>query len=233
MDIQERSRIVRDLSKLFNHMKKTSDVMFDRSMWFAPIYKTLMADNFRALCQSYTELAEKENQVDEPVRYALGYSQTVFLGTAIELTLLHLYINSLSIFQRIFSGDLSSLKHFPRNLLSISPIQLFDELKKLSFSDISKTQNKFSDIYGENCFLIAWTPQVYASIAEEVRKLQDRRNGIVHRGGEYQDGRMIEVSKDEIQQTLTSARRLRVHFANLSDWCLSWWLEQISQRYRA
>jgi hypothetical protein len=77
-----------EVQLVFAHMAETSAVMFDRSMWFAPVYETLARDGFRFLCQSRADLAGREDSVAEPVRYALGYAQVVFLGTAVELTLL-------------------------------------------------------------------------------------------------------------------------------------------------
>lgn len=157
-----------ELRVMFARMQKVSAVMFDRAMWHAPIYNALSAEGFKGLSLTEPELAGRRSELEEPVRYALGYAQIALVGTAIELTLLHLYVNSFVIFSE--NGDVSTLRELKSRIDSSERKPNFDQfcaldpnaqmkhLKILSFTNIPAVERLFSDIYDENCFESAWTP---------------------------------------------------------------------------
>lgn len=223
-------------------MAKISAVMFDRSMWFAPVYQTMSRDGFYSLSQSRADLVGKEGSVEEPVRYALGYAQMVLLGTAVELTLLHHYVNSLAIYE-LLGGDLRQLAALRRSIesgrrsmsieawLALEPEDRNQRLREMSFSDLPKSQSLFADIYGADCFRSAWTPAGFDDLARGLREMQVKRNGIVHRGGEFNDGTMIQVSAESLSHTLEAAGSVRLRLRLLSEWCRLWWIQDILRRF--
>jgi len=237
LDGQKSNEMTTDeLRVMFAHMQKVSAVMFDRSMWHAPIYKALSADGFKGLSLTEPELARCRSELEEPVRYALGYAQIALVGTAIELTLLHLYVNSFVIFTE--NGDISTLRELKSRIDSSSRSPNFDQfcaldpeaqmkhLKKLSFTNISEVEKLFSDIYGANCLEIAWTPSVYREIRDQASNLYTRRNGILHRGGETADGVMISITKDDLSSGFADIWRMATRFKALSQYFLVHWIKK-------
>jgi hypothetical protein len=227
---------------VFANMRKTSAVMFDRGMWCSPIYDTLAADGFRSLCRTSPNLTGQEASAEEPVRYALGYAQLVLVGTAIELTLLHSYINSLAIYQLV-GGDmqrLSALRKWVESgrrrttfdrFLHLPPDEQTRRLKEISFSDLPKAQEMFADIYGIDCFAKVWTPEGYRDLRITLQDVQTRRNGVVHRGGELKDGKMIEISAPALREAFDQARQISERLRSLSHWFLEWWMKEITRRF--
>jgi hypothetical protein len=225
-----------ELQTLFAHIQRVSAVMFDRAMWHAPVYKALAADRFKGLSLTEPELAGRQHELEEPVRYALAYAQIALVGTAIELSLLHLYTNSFVIFAE--RGDLCDLKELKARLNSnprgptfdqfsaLNPEEQMKRLKKLSFSNIPEVEKLFSDIYGEDCLKTAWTPSVYREICEQASNLAVRRNGILHRGGETVDGVMISIAKDDLKSGFTEIWAMANRFNALSKYFLDHWIKK-------
>lgn len=225
-----------EVKAMFEHMQNVSRVMFNRAMWQSPIYSALSADGFKALSRTKPGLATRQFELEEPARYALGYAQIALVGTAIELTLLHLYVNSFEIFTK--NGDVSSLQGLKSCIDSNPRGQTFDQfcalgpdeqrkrLKKLSFSNISEANKLFADIYGLNCLENAWTSAGYQEIREQIANLYTRRNGVLHRGGETVDGVMISVAKADLLNGFEEIREMMGKFETLSKYFLHHWIKK-------
>ena len=67
-------------------MDHTLHVMLDRSMWFAPIYEVISKDQFDPIVSHELRLRGHEREIEEPVRFACGYAQTVCFGKVARAT---------------------------------------------------------------------------------------------------------------------------------------------------
>ncbi|PYN95389.1 MAG: hypothetical protein DMD91_25040 [Candidatus Rokuibacteriota bacterium] len=62
-------------------------------------------------------------------------------------------------------------------------------------------------------------------------ELQTKRNGIVHRGGELNDGTMIQLTPESLGRTFDATGRIRLRMRALSEWCQQWWMQDITRRF--
>lgn len=231
--------------KVFSHERRLSDVMFDRARWFLRLHDWSSSDGFQSLCSFHEELHEKNEKVQEPVLYALGYAHLVFLCTAAEITLLHCYLNSLELFRMILDGEISRLKAFQGWLSSMrQPITISDWEKlppdrqksllyTIPFSDLANAHGLYTDIYGSNCFVEAWSQAGYQTIRKTLQELQEYRNGIIHRGGEFKNATMIKLSAADFPEHRDRLNMLNGRLGGLVNWCFAWWVSQITQRFAA
>jgi hypothetical protein len=104
-------------------------------------------------------------------------------------------------------------------------------LREMSFSDLPRSQTLFADIYGPECFRAAWTPAGFDELARVLREIQTKRNGIVHRGGELNDGTTIQLHAQSLRHTLEATEHVRLHLTILSEWCRRWWIQDIARRF--
>ena len=229
----------------FSAERRTSDLMFDRARWFLRIHEWSSSDGFQSLCSFHEELHKKHEDVQEPVLYALGYAHLVFLCTAAEITLLHCYLNSLDLYRVILDGEISGLKAFQGWLIRRRKPLTSSDWEKLphdrqrsllyttSFSDLASAQGLYSDIYGSNCFVEAWPKDGYQAMRETLQELQECRNGIIHRGGEYKDATKIQLSATDFPEHRNRVNMLNGRLRGLLNWCSNWWVSQITQRFAA
>jgi len=228
------------ISKVYEHMNKTLQVMLDRSMWFSPSFEALIADDMKALVLHHPNLKNQQNKIKEPLTFAFSYAQKVFLCTAIEEQLLQHYINSLALFNQFIKNDLarfSVLKQWIAERRSLPSWNDWNQLnrekklkflKELSFSNLSKAQEFFREIYEEDCFQSALTEKGYKDFLSSYQQYQEARNGILHRGGELKNGARIEATEVEIKETFNTAKKVRDQVLVFSKWCLNWWLIKVS-----
>lgn len=231
------------IDEIFEHMIKVSILMFDKSRWYAPIYQALAADKFSVLCRHHAELKGKEDEIGMPILFAMGYAQSIALGSAAELTLLQLYINSLELYFEVTpAGDIdlpamSNWLETRRQKLSIKEFvalthdERLTKLKEISFSDLPAADRFFADIYGAKCFDEAWTPEVYREMKELTQRLQTRRNNFTHRGGESKKGIMEKVTEEELVKEIEDGKKISGQFIALSDFFKTWWHLRIFQAY--
>lgn len=235
------SRVIQ-VNEMFEHMLGISVIMFDKSRWYTPIYQALAADKFALLCRHHPELEGKENEVGMPILFAMGYAQSVALGSAAELTLLHLYVNSLEFYLQFLPAAgaklpaLSSWLETRRQKLSMDEFAALSDadrlikLKEISFSDLPTASRYFSDIYGPDCFENAWTPKVYRELKELTQTLQARRNNFAHRGGESKKGSMENITEPELMKEIEDGKKISGQFIVLSFSLRKWWHRQLAQR---
>jgi hypothetical protein len=233
-------RFVTEVSTVYDHMDKTFLVMLDRSMWFHPSYESLIANKMSALITYEPKLKGQEESFREPLTFAFGYAQKVFLCTAIEICLLHHYTNSAYFYFNYSKGDFDSLPTLKRWVESRRDSQGWDKwkelnaeqrlkmMKEMSFSSLSIANDFFGDIYGKSPFQQALTDNGYKVFLKHFQNIQEQRNGIVHRGGEFKDGSRIEVTKSDIKETYETAKSFRNHLLRFSAWCRDWWIGNIS-----
>ncbi|MGB8991272.1 MAG: hypothetical protein WCD80_04380 [Desulfobaccales bacterium] len=224
-------------------MNKTLLVMLDRSMWFSPSYEALISDNMKSLVLRHPHLNGQQNKIREPLTFAFSYAQRVFLCTAIEQQLLQHYINSLALYNQFVNDNMRSflvLKQWieeRRNLpswdewIQFTADKKLKSLKELSFSSLSKAQDFFREIYSEDCFKSALTDRGYKAFLSAYQNFQEVRNGILHRGGEYKNGKRIEATEVEIRETFNTAKKVRDQILSFSEWCLAWWLNKATKPF--
>lgn len=231
------------VNTVFEHMIDISIIMFDKSRWYTPIYQALVGDKFKLLCAHHPELKGKENEVGMPILFAMGYAQSVALGSAAELTLLHLYVNSLELYLKTLATEkvelpaLSIWLETRRQKLSVNDFVALEDaerqmkLKEISFSDLPTASRYFSDIYGPDCFEKAWTPNVYRELKELTQTLQTRRNNFAHRGGESKKGSMETITEEELTREISDGKKISGQLIVLSGFFRKWWYQQISQKH--
>lgn len=223
---------------IYDHMDKIFLIMLDRSMCFSPAYEAIISNNMLQLTTQNPSLIGKEKELEQPLTIAFGYAQIIFLCMAIELCLLQHYVNSVGLFLGLKRGTydaLTSLRKWVESRknvktwerwLQLNPTQQMKILKEMSFSNLSTSQEFFSDIYGEDCFKCALSTEGYSSLQIAYQELQEKRNGILHRGGEFKDGRCIDVSAPDISLTYDFSKTVRDHVLRLSTWCREWWMTE-------
>jgi len=229
-----------EVSLLYDHMDKTFLVMLDRSMWFYPSYEALIANNSEALVSHEPKLKGQEKSFLPPLTFAFGYAQTIFLCTAIEICLLHHYTNSVYIYATYAHGNidgLSKLNNWVANRRDfqgwhswkkLDADQRLKLMKEMSFSSLSVANDFFADIYGNNPLRQALTEDRYKVFLNKFQNMQERRNGIIHRGGELKDGSNIEVTKSDIKAIFETAKSFRDNMLRFSEWCRYWWINNFS-----
>lgn len=226
------------INATYDHIDHICLVMIDRSMWFAKSYDALADDNFAPLVQKYPWLPQKQNDFRKPVVFAFSYAQRVFLCSAMELCLLHQYANAVAIIEQEWPSRVHQLKHLLEELkrYKIKSWAEWDrlqweakieKLRKLSFSNLRAASTLFGDIYGSDCFDLAWGEKEHKRLDEQYSEYQTLRNGIVHRGGELSSGAKIEATEADIAKTFEDAQRFRDAIHQLSRWCRAWWLERV------
>lgn len=222
-------------------MDQTCLVMIDRSMWFAKSFEALNVANFGSLVERHSYLRGREHEFREPLTYAFSYAQRVFLCSAMELCLLHHHQNSVALLiqripQRI--GSLTNLLKFLKRKQYVNTIDewialdwdvRFQHLRELSFSSLAAASRLFDDIYGVGCFDNAWGAQTHAKLDSEYQQYQLLRNGILHRGGEFNTGVKITSTEQDIEIAFSDSKTFRDAILALSHWCYHWW--QTHDRY--
>src|SRR5207249_4467323 len=182
----------------------------------------------------------REQEFLKPVTYAFSYAQRVFLCSAMELCLLHHHLNSVVLLiQRLpeLTDSLTNLLKF----LGKYKIKTLDEwlvqnwdvrcqqLRDMSFSNLSAAARYFDDIYGSNCFDKVWDQDTHRQLDSQYQQYQLLRNGILHRGGELNTGVMITANDSDIEAAFHDSKLFRDAILALSRWCYDWWL--INGRY--
>jgi len=217
-------------------MDHTLHVMMDRSMWFAPIYETISTDHFAPLVSHDPRLRGRERELEEPVRFACGYAQTVFLCTAVEVFFIWHFGASVAFFIDTGRGTLSDLSAVRTWVESrkeykswdswqeLTPAKRFRSLTALSFADLKNAESFFSDIYGSDCLKRA-LPAEYTKLGTVYQALQSERNGIVHRGGEHKSGRRIEVPRSALRDRHAQGKWLGARLLRMSSWFRGFWLD--------
>ncbi|MFI5251042.1 MAG: hypothetical protein ACHQQQ_01310 [Bacteroidota bacterium] len=231
-------RVLTEVPVVYDHMDRTFLVMLDRSMFFQPSFEALKANKMSALTTQEPKLKGQEESLLEPLTFAFGYAQKVFLCTAVEVCLLHHYTNSAYFFVSYFKGDfdrLPTLKHWVQsrrdsrdwdNWKNFNSDKQLKTMKEISFSNLSVANEFFGDIYGKLPFQQALSDNDYKTFFKIFQSLQEQRNGIIHRGGELKDGLCIEVSSTDMSETYETAKYFRNHLLGFSAWCRDWWLKK-------
>ncbi len=226
----------RRIARWYDHMDHTLHVMMDRSMWFAPMYETISIDHFAPLVARDPRLRGRERDLEEPVRFACGYAQTVFLCTAVEVFFIWHYGSSVAFFIDTGHGtlmELSTLRPWVESRKELksweswqhlTPAKRFRTLTALSFADLKVAESFFSDIYGSDCFTQALSKSESAKLATVYQELQSERNGIVHRGGEHKSGRRIEVPRSRLRDRYALGKWLGTRLLRMSGWFRTFWL---------
>lgn len=229
------------IDALYDHIDQTCLVMIDRSMWFAKSYEALAVDDFSPLVRRHPRLAGKHRDFREPVICAFTYAQRVFLCSAMELCLLNQYTNSVLLLSQLWPVKVRQLTHLLDLLKRKHKIKTWDawdrlsvdvkleKLRELSFSSLPGAAGLFGDIYGPDCFDLAWGKNKYERLQQQYRDYQTLRNGIVHRGGELSSGAKIEATEADIATAFEDAQRFRDALHQLSQWCRVWWLNQTAK----
>ncbi len=233
-------RFLTEVSAVYDHMDKTFLVMLDRSMWFHPSYESLIADNMQALTNYEPKLKGQEEAFREPLTFAFGYAQKVFLCTAVEICLLHHYTNSVYFFFNSIRADFDKLPTLRQWVQTrrdsqgwekwkgLTADQRMKSMKEMSFSSLPVANDFFGDIYGKSPFQRALSENDYKEFLKQFQGIQELRNGIIHRGGELKDGSRIEATRSDIKQTYTTAKTFRNNLLRFSAWCRNHWIENVS-----
>jgi hypothetical protein len=231
------------IAALYDHIDQTCLVMIDRSMWFAKSYEALSLDEFAPLVHKHPRLTGKQREFREPVILAFSYAQRVFLCSAVELCLLHQHANSVLLLAQMWPTEIRQLSHLIEQLKKKRKVRTWDEwdgfswdaklemLRELSFSRLQSAVELFGDIYGADCFDLAWGRDGHEQIQRLYEDYQDLRNGIVHRGGELSSGAKIEATEGDIVTAFQDAKRFRDALQGLSRWCRSWWLKRLASSH--
>lgn len=225
-----------DLKTLYASMDETCLVMIDRSMWFAKFFEALNARNFEPLIAENPSLLGRKEDFLEPVTYAFSYAQRVFLCSAMELCLLHHHLNSVALLIQRLPKRIDSLTNLAKFLKRKYKIKTLDEwvaqdwevrfqqLREMSFSNLSAAAGFFDDIYGSGCFDRVWGQDTHRQVDSQYQKYQLLRNGILHRGGELNTGTMITSNGADIETAFHDSKLFRDAILALSRWCYDWWL---------
>lgn len=238
---------LRDLKRInatYDHINHICLIMVERSMWFAKSYEALAENDLECLIRKNQNLADKTVEVRLPLVFAFSYAQRVFLCSAMELCLMHQHSNSVFLLDNLWPSRLTRLEHLLEQMKKMrkeDKIRSWSEwglldwdrrkelLRKLSFSSLRSAASLFDDIYGPDCFDLAWGKVGHERLASQYETYQTLRNGILHRGGELSSGTCIEATDADIATTLEDAERFREAIHQLSDWCRAWWIEQLAK----
>jgi hypothetical protein len=205
-------------------------------MWFAPIFEAISLSNFQPLASQDPRLVGQEDELKQPMLFACGYAQIVFLCTAFEVFFIWHYANSTNFLVDSGKGaldDLSQLRQWVESRKDLGDWRAwkghprekrFRSLTALSFSDLQTASRFFDEIYGQDCFRQALAKNEYRELAKIYQTLQTERNGIVHRGGEHRTGRRIEVPEQSLRERHTLAKWIRDRLLALSKWFKYYWL---------
>ena len=228
----------RQIEYVYEQMDKTLHIMMDRSIWFYPTYKTIKRNEFEALIKCEPRLKGKANSFSKPLQISFGYAQIIFLCTAVELTLLNHYHNSIYffIYNKGNINNLYKLKQWIESHKDVKEWQKWIEfngdkksknLKEMSFSNLSVANDFLSEIYGNNFLKIAIGKENYKKFVLLLEKLQEKRNGIVHRGGEFKNGEQIYISESDMQINFETAQFFVNNLLKFSKWSQKWWLNNL------
>src|SRR2546425_3569959 len=156
-------------------MDHTLHVMLDRSMWFAPIYEVISKDQFDPIVSHELRLRGHEREIEEPVRFACGYAQTVFLCAAVETFFVWHYGNAITFLLETNRGSLADLVVLRRWVESRRELRPWDSWQRLDatsrfrtlttlpFSNLKKAEDYFAEIYGTDCFSHALSNSEYST----------------------------------------------------------------------
>lgn len=207
-----------DLLRLFAHQnRKLLHVFVDRSMWFMKGLEALSADDLAAIRRFNPRLPPGAG--DREMRCAYTYAAAVFCVSAFESFLLISYHNHVAVWHAWKNSYPSKFDVWLKKRGGGDPVA---GLKSLSFSSFSQAEDWFSDVFGPSCFQQAMgDAAAYAGLKSAFEELADKRNGILHRGGEKKKGEFISVSPEELA---LAYKALESFGAKLSDWSLKWWL---------
>lgn len=206
-----------DLLRVFHYQnRRLLNVFIDRSIWFMKGLEALAADDLAAIRRFNPGLPPGAGE--QEMRCAYTYASAVFCVSAFESFLLTSYHNHVAVWY-------AWKKTYPPNFDAWLKKRGGDPatgLKSLSFSSFTQADDWFSDIFGAACFKQALPDEeAYKKLKTAFEDLSDKRNGILHRGGEKKHGEFITITHEE----LSLARKALESFgAKLSDWSLNWWL---------
>jgi hypothetical protein len=224
------------IARWYDQMDHTLHVMLDRSMWFGPIYEAISKDQFRPIVSNDRRLRGHEQEIEEPLRFACGYAQTIFLCTAFETFFIWHYGNAVTFLVETGRGSLTDLPLLRRwvegrkdlkdweSWQTLKPTARFRTLTSLSFSNLKMAEQYFSEIYGDNCFKTALSKPEYEKLGSVYQNLQSERNSILHRGGEHKSGDRVEVPPSNLQDRFVLGEWLGLRLLKLSAAFREFWL---------
>ncbi len=227
------------IQEVYASMNKTLHIMIDRSMWFHPSYESLASNNFETLTNHERRLLGKEAIFCKPLTISFGYAQIIFLCTAVEIFFLQHYMNSIYFYTTINSGDINKLHNLKQWITSgrktpdwnkwikLNANKRGKDMKGMSFSNLSVANSYFEEIYGKACVKEVIGQKEYKKFLKQFENMQDKRNGIIHRGGELKDGTMINIVQSDMKEVFETSKIFQENLIKFSNWCQNWWISKI------
>lgn len=205
-------------------------------MWFSPIYEAISQGQFRAIVSNDQRLRGHEHEIEEPLRFACGYAQAVFLCTAFEMFFIWHYGNAVTFLIETGRGSLTDLPLLRgwvkerkdlkgwESWQTLNPTKRFRTLTSLSFSNLQVAEQYFSEIFGDKCFAKTLSKPEYKKLGSVYQNLQSERNSILHRGGEHKNGDRVEVLPSHLHDRFDLGKWVGPRLLKLSAAFREFWL---------
>lgn len=208
----------------FENMMDTLNVLTSRSIFQKKIYEFIKENTAKFITSAELDSTITEDRLLQNIRYLNGYSQIVYLCSAVETFFTYTYLcsfkfyyerNPLALFKSI--DGLKNNKNGPdRSKIIINTIKndnefsekAIEQIKKIIYSELDTVKKMFMQIYGD----VFEHDQIesFGSFSNKFNQLKTKRNGILHRGGEY------SVRKNSVHRVIVFKEEDFTKYYNLS-----------------